>query len=319
MIRWPKLKNAPPRATLFGALAASVVISLGATASFAYSNSRHLSVEVEVASAITAPPKPTDVVPRNLEPSLRQASSDQPELYEDGCHRDFASSNSEPCLFGDPGLPQIALFGDSHAAQWFPAVIGAASELGYSVETFTKSSCPSVDIEVRLDGVPYSECSAWRDGVLQELQEAPPALVIVANYGRADTGTSGSDYIEGWEAGLERTIRAIPSPVAVMADTPDLIDTPAVCLSAHLAEAEVCGLEREKAVDQQIRGSEADAAAQNDAVSIDLTDYLCSVDWCPPIVGNTLIYRDAHHITATFSAHLATPLGDALEPMLRAR
>ena len=45
---------------------------------------------------------------------------------------------------------------------------------------------------------------------------------------------------------------------------------------------------------------------------VDLSDATCPTDPCPPIIGTNLVYRDHHHLTATFAASLADVLGAAL-------
>ena len=56
------------------------------------------------------------------------------------------SAQSEPrrCEIGDTEDPvrTVALVGDSHATQWFPAFDRLGKEQGWKVVTFTKSSCP---------------------------------------------------------------------------------------------------------------------------------------------------------------------------------
>ena len=42
--------------------------------------------------------------------------------------------------------------------------------------------------------------------------------------------------------------------------------------------------------------------------NIDLTASLCGNGWCPGIIGNVVVYRDAHHYTNVFSATLAPEL-----------
>jgi len=42
---------------------------------------------------------------------------------------------------------------------------------------------------------------------------------------------------------------------------------------------------------------------------LDLTKYMCGADRCPIVIGGTLVYRDRHHLTATF----ARSLGNAFE------
>jgi hypothetical protein len=51
------------------------------------------------------------------------------------------------------------LFGDSHAAQWFPAVENIASSQGYKLFSFTKTSCPAIDVPRSNKGAfKYSKC-----------------------------------------------------------------------------------------------------------------------------------------------------------------
>jgi hypothetical protein len=49
---------------------------------------------------------------------------------------------------------------------------------------------------------------------------------------------------------------------------------------------------------------------------IDLTDRYCDATTCFPVNGNVLIYRDKHHMSATYARSLAAVLG---ERMHRAR
>ena len=65
----------------------------------------------------------TTQVPGNLRPSVGKASGDLPTIYTNGCHLDATVTKIPPCVFGDTaGTQTVALFGDSHAAQWFPAL-----------------------------------------------------------------------------------------------------------------------------------------------------------------------------------------------------
>src|SRR5690606_24853341 len=93
-----------------------------------------------------SPPHATGFVPRNMTPSLADVADDLPVMYGDGCHHDVSAESVEKCVYGDPdGAQRIALFGDSHTAQWFPAVESFARDRGgVAVSTYTKSSCPAV-------------------------------------------------------------------------------------------------------------------------------------------------------------------------------
>jgi len=311
------LAAARPRRTLLAAGAASTIVAVVATLAFAYSNTRPLHVnEAAPATVLSTPPAVTPYVPSNLQPTLRAASDDQPVLYDDGCHLSFAESAAKECVYGDPTAPRIILFGDSHAAQWFPALLTYAESNGYAVESHTKSSCPSVSADMLRNGVPYVECSTWRDGVVDRINEDDPALVVLANYGSGTFAIPTDDFPTAWGDALGKTIDAIEAPVVVLADTPDLRTTPSVCLSANLTAANQCGKSRVEALAAPTRSVEFETARQRDVPYIDLTDYICAADFCPPIVGNTLVYRDAHHLTATFSAEVAPALWAELDRVI---
>jgi peptidoglycan/LPS O-acetylase OafA/YrhL len=302
-----------PRRTLFAAVAASVLVVALTTGSYATSASQPLHEARSVASSEPSdPPKLTSFVPANLEPSLRAASDDQPPIYDDGCHLGFDATIPKECVYGDPAAPRIALFGDSHASQWFPALWSYAQANGMSLEVYSKSSCPSVDADLLRNAVPYTACSKWREAVLQRMAETPPAMVVLANYEKVSYASPSGDDVADWRAALGRTLSRIYAPAVVMADTPDLGTTPSVCLSAHLDSALDCGRDRSSAVAQAYRDSERAAADEHGAAFVDLTNYLCTPEECGPIVGDTLAYRDAHHLTATFSAELAGPLTEKL-------
>ncbi|MFT4135451.1 acyltransferase family protein [Microbacterium sp.] len=311
------LSRARARRTLVAAGAASVLAAAVATGSFAYSNSLPLHSDRSATPPdLSLLPQGTDFVPQNLKPALRDASGDQPVIYRDGCHLDFAADTPAECVFGDGNARRIVLFGDSHAAQWFPALLRVANEHGYALETHTKSSCPSISAEIERDGSRYEQCQRWRDAVIDRINSQHPALVVLANYGVAKFHTPEADYGDQWAAALAKTMTEIDAPKVVLADSPDLRTTPSVCLSANLESANRCAVDRALALSRPARAAEKRAAATADVLYVDLTDRLCGREVCAPILGDALVYRDAHHITATFSALLASPLGDALGPLL---
>ncbi len=313
---WSWLTHARPRRTLL-ATATVTAVAIGLSSGiYLWTKQLPLATQVTVgAVAITAPPSPTAVVPADLKPSLRSAADDRPAIYDDGCHLDFYSTDSAGCVFGDEELPSIVLFGDSHAAQWFPALEKFAAENGYSLRTNTKSSCPSVSVDVIRDGVPYAECSSWRKDVIQSINDSPPALVIISNFGSAQLSERG-DFAALWQAGLEKSLTAIDAPAVVVADTPYVGETSSVCLSSNLTTVDNCERSASFAFGSPARAAERSAALATSTPLVDLSAYMCGPEWCPPIIGNYLVYRDAHHITAEFSHGLEGVLAEELRPFL---
>ncbi|WP_271985721.1 acyltransferase family protein [Pseudoclavibacter terrae] len=302
------------RRPLLGAVSASLVVLLCAGGLGLVNAQRPLTSD-QVAASIepSAPPVAPDFVPANITPGLDVVAADNPDLYEDGCHRDFASVDGSPCVYGEPERPVVALFGDSHAAQWFPALYAAALEAGYTVWTFTKSSCPSIDAPILRDNSSYVACEVWRDSVLEYLQENPPEAVLLSNFGTVEFQSKG-DFAVLWEAGLKSTIAQLPPATRsiVLADVPRMTASPAACLSSHLNDALECARDADSALQSPSRDADRRVGLSGGSVSyVDLTSYFCS-DVCPAIIGASLVYRDAHQITATFSAHMSATLWNKL-------
>ena len=211
------------------------------------------------------------------------------------------------------------LFGDSHAASWYPALAELAQEGKIRLDVNTKSSCPSAQLPLLLEGVDYTECDQWRDGVLERIQEEQPDLVLLANFGAAEPQLEDDegDFSARWREGLEATITAIDGPeVGVLADVPHQDETPAVCLSENLESAQECAVPVDEAFDRGIAEAEQSAAESAGAEYFDLTPYLCNDRTCPVIIENLLVYRDGHHLTASFGTRLAEPLWEEISPAL---
>src|SRR5699024_4454929 len=160
VIAWPVLRERTQLLT--GAIAIAASATLIATAAGVQwgTAQQEASTEQTVAETGELPmdPSGTAFVPANLEPSLEEASEDNPEIYENGCHRSQASIDGSGCRIGEnPEAPLVFLFGDSHAASWYPALAELAAEGTIRLDTNTKSSCSSVDVSFVLEGVDYVE------------------------------------------------------------------------------------------------------------------------------------------------------------------
>lgn len=323
VIAWPALRQRKAGVTGLAALAASVALIATAGGVHLASESAATATDQVASDAeeLSTDPEGTTFVPSNLEPALDAAKGDNPAIYDNGCHRSQASSDSSGCRIGENSeAPLVFLFGDSHAASWYPALAQLVEEGRIRLDTNTKSSCPSVDVRLALDGVDYTACEEWRDGVLERISEEQPDLVILANYAAA-----GAESIVGgegdlpslWRAGMESTLSQIDGPeVVVLADVPHQDETPAVCLSDHLEDAQECAAPVADALSSAYGDAEKGAADRAGATYLDMTPYLCNATSCPTIIGRVLVYRDAHHLTATFSARMAVPLWKSLAPLL---
>ncbi|MEL4318997.1 acyltransferase family protein [Leifsonia sp. YIM 134122] len=310
----PALVAARPRRSLLLAGAASVVIVVfSATAAQAISAQRLDSGTAAPVIAPRAHPVGTAFVASNIRPALRLTSDDNPSIYDDGCHRDIPSTDASACTFGsDPDAPRVVLFGDSHGAQWFPALLPLAETGAILLETDTKSDCPSVLVDPETVE-PYPQCESWRSDVIERLNAAPPALIVLASYSGhyRPPATSAESYGEQWHAALEKTVAALPAvPVDWITDTPHQESTPSICLSAHLDDADACAVDRDDAIDMALQEQERTV----DGIGwIDMNDYVCGPEKCPAVIGSYLVYRDRDHLTATYSRALSELLAAKLD------
>ena len=272
----------------------------------------------------TLPPLEPAPVPADLAPSLVTARDDLPVIYSDGCHGDVASTAPGECVFGDrSSVTTVVLFGDSHAAPWFSALERLAQEHGWRLLSMTKSACGTADATV-FNGIvkrAYTECDQWRQAAMDRIAAEKPALVVVSNSRGYQLMVDGiatpvAKVARDWDAALGRTLsRLVPlaGRVVVIGDTPRSNADPPVCLSANLDDASACSVPYQTAVDSAYTRREADIAAAAGAGWVDPTAWICRTDRCPVVFGRFLIFRDQHHLTATYSRALAKQLYEAME------
>ncbi len=260
--------------------------------------------------------QPVDSVKGGITPDALQAPKDVPGLYAEGCQVEVESSEPVTCTYGPADAEeQIAIVGDSKAAQWVPALEVLAKKNGWGVTTYTKSACQFAKITTSLDGEPYDTCRDWADNVIAELKENKPDLVITA--GQRDSGfdESGELSEDAMQAAMVDTwteLRDAGMKVAVLADTPQTGMDVYACVSEHPDELTECTYEREWGVARS--GAEVQAAAAKEAKVpfLDLTDWICPTAECAPVIGNVLVYRQGSHITKTYIETLAPRLEEAL-------
>ena len=264
-------------------------------------------------------------MPGNLRPSVGKASGDLPAIYTNGCHLDATVTKIPPCVFGDTaGTQTVALFGDSHAAQWFPALDDIAKRNHWRLIVLTKKGCPTAAIDVFSPMVnrQLTECGPWRDNVAARLAAEHPALIVMSSYRYRQTGASANiEPNQAWRDGLTKTLdrlRPLAPQVLVLGDTPTPASNVPSCLSSHLRDVAACNNTRAAAVRPDRVAVEQEVANAHDAAFIPTADWLCATDTCPVVIGDVEVYRDDNHMTATAAAWLAPYVEAAMQPLMKA-
>src|SRR4051794_30979353 len=270
----------------------------------------------------------TKRMPGNLEPPLAKAAAAKPVIVTNGCHLQHPGSRSKPCIYGDTkSRKSIVLFGDSHAATWFPALDLIARRHHWRLVDLTKAGCPPPEVEITFRGTPYSQCTAWRRNAQSQIAALHPLLVVTewARYIEVPEAKRlagvparfGSAWLDG-VATIFGFLHGAAQHTVFISDTPTIAKSVPDCVAGHFTNVRACTTGRRAAtLLPRIRSQELRLAAAEQIDSIDPTAWFCTRRGCPVIVGNILLYRDRAHMVPAWSRFLAPVLAGAIVPVVR--
>lgn len=262
----------------------------------------------------------TSKVPSNLSPSLNGARKDLPAIYDNKCILDVGDNSPKQCIYGDAnGATTIVLFGDSHAAEWMPALHKVASANGWRLIVHTKKACP--DAEIPTDKDPNgNDCVVWRRDVIDLIAGIHPDLVIMSSFRYKQVGAAaGRNPDVVWQEGLDLTVskvRPLTTHLMLLGDSATPQEDIPTCVASNLSSVSRCMSSRDNAVRPGRLAVEREVALKYDADFIPTSDWMCTDTACPVVVGNVLMYRDSSHITATASEFLSPFIETAVKSVL---
>ena len=317
-----------PRVTYTAALTIVLVLASAGTAGAIKAWDRHMAtVHVDTANldpalypGARALLEGAPVPALDPQPTPLAVAEDLPQTGPDGFMSDFAATTPAVGVYGDPnGAKTIAVAGGSHAEMWIGALDAIGKQNGFRVVTYLKMGCPltAEATPTRLEGTPYPECRTWVDAVMADLLRTRPDAVFT-NSTRPDPAGPADHVPEGY-LGVFAELTEAGIPVVGIRDIPwphgerGAIDTPA-CLAAG-GNAQSCGTERASAL-HPVDPADAVAAANPLFHALDLTDGICTADFCPAVVGNIIVYKDYHHLSATYVRTLTRELSRQLAAAL---
>jgi peptidoglycan/LPS O-acetylase OafA/YrhL len=316
---WRRLSVRPGWSLALGAAAITIPLVAGL--------GLHTNAKTILANAPVAPPLPmvgaTDgehlvfdppTLGATFRPSPADARGDLPAIGT--CQIPPQWTESPPCLFGDTKSPtRVILFGDSHAAQWFPALDSLAHKRGWSLEVLAKSGCPVASMTVNNGqlGRVYTECDRWRqNSITRILNERHPALIFVS---QLQGYTPDQDLLQrAWLKSLN-ALAPRGVPIVYLRDTPyPGVDVPA-CVSGAMTNPNSCAVKRADSVSPDPVADLIAVHAVPQTNLVDVDDLLCPTESCYVVLDGILLYRDNSHLTATAATLLAPRLEKALIDM----
>ena len=259
-----------------------------------------------LANKVVKLPKPVSVVPPPTAIKL-------PAYWQQGCLVAEASAVPKECAYGDTAHPvvTVALVGDSIAGDWFTPLQKIADERHWKLVTELHSVCPlttAVMVSPAAVGGPYTACHDWGKAVVHDLVTTiRPDVVITSDLpglatikhprggaaAQADIGTGMDAYWKQLESHGISVIAIKESPVVGL-DVPE-------CVTDNPSSPGKCAVAKSKAIKPDLPTVYATRAASGTVPLIDMNSLICGRAICPPIVGNILVYQDAHHLTSTYA------------------
>jgi hypothetical protein len=251
---------------------------------------------------------------------------DVPALYNQGCGPAVQDPKPRLCYFGATHDPRstVVLFGDSHAAEWYPALQQIADAQHWKLVTIVKPHCTVLMINEEVSPEMERVCVEWRRLAIEDIQQLHPDLVLVSS-ASIHPGANGRlvTDLAVWQQASRDIFAALTQTgtrVRFIRDTPHAAYNVLECL----AQAEWDGrthcaaLIPEEVLYPDIYAAEVrGAAGLSDVGFIDLSDAMCGADQCYPEIGGMVVYRDNDHLTATFDRSLADLLFRRLDDSLR--
>jgi peptidoglycan/LPS O-acetylase OafA/YrhL len=342
----PVLRRRPRRGLALGAMLTAITV--GATVIFlslplrvtgsgtatntadVVSSAQKLAEARQRLQALIQASVPLTAMPANLVPPVTSAAKDYPP--DKGCLASLDETSTAPAIglgcdrYGDRNsATTLVLFGDSHTEQWFDAANAVALRRHWRLVVLTKSGCTPADaLTIKINARrPFTECTTWREDAFRVMASLHPSVVLMSTrtYLGAPVDERGQPVREppdeSWATALLDSavrVRQLGARTVVMQDTPDPAGASVPdCVAAHPAAVQRCALKVATAIDGSRRAAIAAAAVRAGIAVIDPTSWFCTDTVCPPIVGNTLVYRDGSHITSTY-IKLLSPLLDGELP-----
>jgi peptidoglycan/LPS O-acetylase OafA/YrhL len=231
---------------------------------------------------------------------------EKPLVYNDGCHVNYGEDTSGKCAYGALNSKKVlVLYGDSHAAQWFPALEKIALSHGYKLISLTKSACPSVEVQRDDQGAFKSiDCNKWRKNSIARIKSLHPSAVFASSFQYFTPPSHFKSRQIWWNEGQRKllsNLMGLSDHLIYISDTPHpLRDIPS-CIAAH-----------------KINSCNTTVKTQNVVIKgfsvIDPTSWMCAAT-CPAIKNGYVVYRDASHISVAAALALVPNLEKALSDL----
>lgn len=255
-----------------------------------------------------------------ISPDPALAPQDSPDIYFANPPCFATGEQVASCSFGDPrSRIRVALIGDSHAAQWEPALKEIAERRGWNLTLYLKTNCAFADVR---RSAAYASCDVWSQNVSKRLAQAVPFNVVLTSFfadnmnieihNRSLTEAAAKrGFQDAWKPLVDRG-----STVIVLRDIPHMLSSTTVCVATS-GDSRRCDVPRSAAT--AAPDLEYDAAGGlRGVLRLDLTHVFCGISTCDAVIGGVAVRTDPYHMTKTYAATTTPYLFADLQQAVRA-
>jgi peptidoglycan/LPS O-acetylase OafA/YrhL len=255
-----------------------------------------------------------------ISPDPALAPQDSPSIYFTDPPCPVSGTEATSCSFGDPhGAFRVALVGDSHAAQWEPALRRIAEANGWNLVLYIKTNCAFSDA-TRTKA--YADCATWSHNVSAALAAQKPFDLVITGFFAENLGLEvdakqvSTSAAEAGFADVWAPLIARGSTVVAIRDTPHMRQSTTVCVAQHggSSQCTVPVAEAQSRTDLQYEA----ARSVPGAVGLDMSRLFCTSSTCLAVAGGVAMHTDPFHMTATYSRTTAPYLLRSLASRLGA-
>lgn len=227
------------------------------------------------------------------------------------------TKDGKPCVYGDEDSDfLVVLAGGSHAEQWADVLDILGKKHGFRLELVARMGCPLVIGD-------YSrvseDCATWSQLAVQRIADMDPDLVVTSSTRPGDAQGFTQDMVPEGYVGFWNQMAAYDIPVLGLRDNPwgtyqDKPEDKSKCL-ASTGDVERCSMDRDS-IYAAVPPTDIYEQWFPNMTFVDTADWFCPNGTCPPVIGNVVVYRDYHHISAAYSRSLEPLLWEHLAPLV---
>lgn len=186
----------------------------------------------------------------------------------------------------------------------------AASEIGLELIVVEKDGCHlTADRDGSLGPFQSESCNRWNDDAVDVIKQLEPDFVFTLGSIIRDA----PDYTPEGARVVWQELNDAGITVVAIRDTPALSEDPLVCLERTTFDSVQCGVSRESVFSASF---DPEAEMYGGVKGIDMSDAFCVDAYCPSVIGEVIVYRDTHHVTAAYVSSLAPVFTERLREAL---